>query len=158
MREQVVDHRVHRRACGYEQHDGARATEQSDELCNVCGAASIALPGFLAQGRDRGWVLVKTRHGDAVVRKVEHKIAPHDPQTDHADFILLLRMLTCHGFAFRGIKIATGHDRFSKGAAPSWCGFTRAAGLRVPCDVEPLCPMVRQKARCSPVPWDQTHR
>ena len=71
---------------GHQHHHGSRLAEQPDELLDVIRAANITFLCFLAQGLDLGAVLVIARHGKAVVGHVQQEIAPHDPQTDHADF------------------------------------------------------------------------
>jgi hypothetical protein len=42
-----------------------------------------------------------------MVSHVQQKIASHHAQADHADFISLLKMLICHGFASSKITAAT---------------------------------------------------
>ena len=74
---------------GHQHHDRARFAKQRDEINDVLRAADIAFGRFLPQRLDLGRVLVVARHRKAVVGHVQHEIAPHDAQADHADFRLL---------------------------------------------------------------------
>ncbi len=90
VRQQIADHRIHGRAGGHQHHDRARLTEQSDEILDVRRAVYVAFRRFLLERFDLGWVLVIARHREAVVSHVQHEIAPHDAQADHADCTLLV--------------------------------------------------------------------
>ena len=101
--QQIVDHRIHRRAGGHQHHHCTRLSEQSDEFLDVCHAVDVVFRRFLLQRFDLAGVLVIARHWEAVIRQVQHEISPHDAQADHTDCILLLCLLIGHSLAFRAV-------------------------------------------------------
>src|ERR1035441_4454528 len=66
VREQLIDDRIHGRACGNKHHHCAWLTKQGDELLDIRRAADVPVLRLLAQ-----------------------EVAPHDAQANHADFVLL---------------------------------------------------------------------
>ena len=98
VREQIVDDRIHGRAGGHQHHHRARLAQQADELLDVRRAADVTFLRFLAQRLDLGGPC-RSPPPEAVVGHVQHEIAPHDAQADHADFKRWLRLPTPHGIA-----------------------------------------------------------
>ena len=88
-REQIVDDRIHGRACGNEHHHCARLAKQVDELLDIRRATDVPVLRLLAQRRHFGRILVVASHGMSVIGHVQQEIAPHDAQANHADFKLL---------------------------------------------------------------------
>jgi len=84
VRQQVGDHGIHGGAGGHEHNYCAGLAQQMSELLHVFRAINVPFFGFLAQGLDFGRVFVITRHRITVVGHVQHEIAPHDAQPDHA--------------------------------------------------------------------------
>ena len=89
--QQFPEHRVHRVAGRHQQDEGPGPAQETDEFFQVvpgldgAGAHLVfhEVPGLLGGA-------VIHRHGKAVVRHVQDKIAPHGPQADEADVTTLV--------------------------------------------------------------------
>ena len=100
MRQHILDDRIHRSAGRHEQHDRALFPKQRDELLDIHRGADVPVLGLPAQRGHLGGIIIIANHGMSVVGHVEHEIAPHDAQADHADFKLLCLPMG-HGFVSR---------------------------------------------------------
>ena len=80
-----VDDVVNRSASRDEHHDRPWLCQQVDELLDGLGNADVLALAILMQGGDLAGALVVPGDGKAMVRHVEHEVAPHHAQPDHAD-------------------------------------------------------------------------
>ena len=93
IRQQIANNRIDGRSSRYEQHHGARDPEESDKFFQHCCAADVSACRFYAQRVCFAGILVVPNHRMTMISHVQYKVAAHDTQANHADFIAL----RCHG-------------------------------------------------------------